>query len=52
MILTPWKGRHWNYAERDSVLVPIEGEVAWMPAGGERPYWRGRIRSLVYELAP
>ena len=52
VVPTPWEGRHWNYAERDGMLVPVDGEVAWMPAAGEKPYWRGRIRSLVYGFAP
>ena len=50
VIPTPWEGRHWNYVERDGMLVPIESEVAWMPEDGERPYWRGKIRSLAYEF--
>jgi hypothetical protein len=51
VIPTPWQGRFWNYAERGGMLVPFEGEVAWLLPEGPKPYWRGRITRLVYELA-
>jgi hypothetical protein len=25
------------------MLVPIDGEVAWVPPEGEKPYFRGHI---------
>jgi hypothetical protein len=31
--------------------VPLEGEVSWMLPEGPKPYWRGRITVLAYELA-
>jgi hypothetical protein len=49
---TPWQGRFWDYQWRDGMLVPLEGEVGWMLAEGEKPYWRGRIEHLEYEYAP
>jgi len=48
----PWQGRFWNYAERDGMRVPLEGEVAWILPEGAKPYWRGRITALNYELVP
>ncbi len=51
VIPTPWHGRFWNYAERDGMQVPLEGEVAWDLPEGAKPYWRGRITRLVYEWA-
>lgn len=51
VVPTPWEGRWWNYAERDGMRVPLEGEVAWRLPGGAKPYWRGRIRRLAYEFA-
>lgn len=48
---TPWQGRFWNHQERDGMRVPLEGEVAWLLPEGPRPYWRGRITRLEYELA-
>jgi hypothetical protein len=33
------------------MLVPHHGEVAWLPSEGEKPYWRGHIIDLDYELA-
>jgi Family of unknown function (DUF6920) len=47
---TPWQGRFWNYEERGGMLVPLDGEVAWLPPGGEKPYWRGHIAEVSYEL--
>jgi hypothetical protein len=48
---TPWQGRFWNYAVRDGMRVPLDGEVAWLLPEGEKPYWRGRITSVIYEFA-
>jgi hypothetical protein len=50
MVPTPWEGRWSNYALRDGMRVPLDGEVAWMFPAGTRPYWRGRITSIVYEF--
>lgn len=47
---TPWQGRFWDYEIRDGMLVPLEGEVAWLLSDGVRPYWRGRIQQIQYEL--
>jgi hypothetical protein len=45
----PWEGRFWNYADRDGMLVPLDGEVAWHPAEGPRPpYWRGHLGRIRY----
>lgn len=46
---TPWEGRWFDYAERDGVLVPTRGEVAWILAEGRVPYWRGRVTNVTYE---
>ncbi len=51
MIPTPWEGRWNNYELRDGMLIPIEGEVAWLLSEGRKPYWRGRIAGISYELA-
>lgn len=51
VIPTPWLGRSWNYEERDGMMVPLEGEVAWLLPEGPRPYWRGRIKEITYEFA-
>jgi hypothetical protein len=48
---TPWGGRFWDYQQRSGMLVPVQGEVAWLLTGGARPYWRGRIISLEYQFA-
>ncbi len=47
-VLTPWRGRFWNYAERAGVRVPLDGEVAWLLPEGEQPYWRGHVEQIQY----
>ena len=47
----PWHGRFWNYADRDGIQVPLEGEVAWVMPDGLKPYYRGKITSLSFEFA-
>ena len=49
---TPWEGRWSNYELHDGMRIPTEGEVRWMFPAGPGPYWRGRITSIVYQLAP
>ena len=49
---TPWQGRMWNYSKRDGMLVPLDGEVAWLLPTGAMPYWRGRITEIAYEFMP
>lgn len=47
----PWQCRFWNYAIREGMRVPLEGEVAWLLPEGAKPYFRGRITTLSYEFA-
>jgi hypothetical protein len=49
-VATPWQGRFWDYEWRDGMLVPLEGEVAWLFPEGPKPYWRGRIQRVEYEF--
>ena len=51
VVATPWQARMWNYAERDGMRVPLEGEVAWLLPQGPLPYWRGRITRIDYAFA-
>jgi len=50
VVPTPWRGRFWNYEERGGMRVPLDGEVAWLPPEGEKPYWRGHITDISYEF--
>lgn len=55
VVMRPWEGRWSNYQLQNGMRIPMSGEVAWLlPAeeGGRKPYWRGTITSLAYELAP
>ncbi|TNF27102.1 MAG: hypothetical protein EP329_20090 [Deltaproteobacteria bacterium] len=45
---TPWRGRFWGHAERDGVVVPLDGEIAWVIDGRERPYWRAHIDEIAH----
>jgi hypothetical protein len=47
----PWQGRFWNYALRGGMQVPLDGEVAWVMPDGMKPYYRGKLTSLVFEFA-
>lgn len=51
VVPTPWRGRFWNYAIRDGIRVPLDGEAAWVLPEGAKPYWRGRIIQLSYRFA-
>ncbi len=51
VVPTPWRGRFWQYEERGGMKVPLNGEVAWLPPEGEKPYWRGHITEISYEFA-
>jgi hypothetical protein len=49
VVLAPWHGRFWNYEERGGMLVPLDGEVAWLLPEGAKPYWRGHITEIDYD---
>ncbi len=51
VIPTPWEGRWSNYEVREGMRIPIGGEVAWILPEGPKPYWRGRIQRIRYELS-
>ncbi len=48
---TPWEGTMSGYDWRQGMLVPTEGEVAWILPAGRKPYWRGRLLGFRYEFA-
>ncbi|HHW08396.1 MAG TPA: hypothetical protein GXX29_00315 [Firmicutes bacterium] len=50
LVATPWEGRFWNYQENGGMLIPTEGEVAWLLPEGDKPYWRARIEQIEYEF--
>lgn len=47
---TPWQGKFWSHELRNGMLVPLEGEVAWLLPEGAKPYWRGRLQTVSYEF--
>lgn len=40
---TPWEGSFRGYERMDGMMVPREGEVAWILPEGRLTYWRGRV---------
>ncbi|MCS6883167.1 MAG: hypothetical protein RMK84_06640 [Oscillochloridaceae bacterium] len=48
LVPTPWQVRCWDFQARDGMLVPLQGEVAWLLPQGPHPYWRGRIERVEY----
>ena len=50
-VLTPWVGRFWDYERVQGMMVPREGEVAWVLPEGRLPYWRGRVTGFAFEPA-
>lgn len=46
----PWLCRFSNYAIRDGMQVPLDGEVAWLLPEGAKPYFRGHISKINYEF--
>jgi hypothetical protein len=51
LTIAPWQIQLWNYAKRDGILIPIDGEVAWELPTGLLPYWRGHLSAIKYEFA-
>ncbi len=47
----PWGGRFWDYAVRNGMLIPLEGEVGWEYPEGTRLYFKGRTTEINYEFA-
>ncbi len=45
---TPWEGHFREYERVDGVIVPREGEVAWILPEGRLTYWRGRVVRVEY----
>lgn len=50
-VSAPWQGRFWNYAERNGMRVPLNGEVAWLLPEGTKTYFRATTTALSYEFA-
>lgn len=45
----PWRGRLWNYQDRNGVMIPLEGEVSWQMPQGNEPYYKGKIVDVEYD---
>ena len=51
VVPTPWEGRWKNYIRMNGMLVPGEGEVAWILEEGRKVYWRGGIANGEWRIA-
>lgn len=49
MVQAPWEGRFSNYERRHGMMVPLEGEVAWIRPEGRKTYFKGVVTRLVHE---
>ena len=49
VIIMPWECSLSGYEVRDGMTVPTDGEAAWMRPEGRKPYFRGHVRTLIYE---
>jgi len=49
-VLTPWGGRHWNYEERQGMLIPTEFAVVWHLRDGDFDWLRARVTDISYEF--
>ncbi len=50
-VLMPWECRMSNYQTRDGMRVPLTGEALYITPQGEKPYFKGTIDTIAYELA-
>jgi hypothetical protein len=46
----PWVGRMSEYAMRDEMYIPLNGEVGWERPQGNWLYFKGRITEIEYEF--
>jgi hypothetical protein len=51
-VLMPWECRMSNHQARSGMRVPLTGEVLYITPQGERPYFKGTIDAITYEVAP
>lgn len=48
----PWRGRFWNYQERNGMMIPLAAEVEWEMPDGHESYWKARIIETKYDFVP
>lgn len=46
----PWEARFWAWERNGGMLIPTEGEVAWVLPRGPLPYWRGKIERVEFSF--
>ncbi|NUN66803.1 hypothetical protein HCU40_19070 (plasmid) [Pseudanabaena biceps] len=51
LMFMPWVGNFREYAARDGMQIPLEGEVGWEHPEGLRLYFKGKITEINYEFA-
>lgn len=51
MVQAPWEARFTHYEDRSGMLIPLQGEVAWLLPAGRAVYWRGRVTDILYKFS-
>jgi len=52
MVMLPWDCSVSSYEMRNGMMVPTIGEAAWVRPEGRKPYFIGKLTSLVCEFSP
>lgn len=50
LVPMPWEVRLSNYQEHSGMYVPMAAEVAWITPAGPKPYFRGKVETLDYDM--
>ena len=48
-VLTATAGWHREYSRIGGMMIPTEGEIAWLLPEGPHAYWRARLARITYE---
>ena len=43
MVMLPWEGRWSHYQRRHGMLLPMQGEAAWLLPEGRKGYFKGTV---------
>jgi hypothetical protein len=52
MLMLPWDCAFTDYQKQHGMLIPMQGEAAWIRPEGRRPYFFGKVKTLSYEFLP
>ena len=52
MVMLPWEGLWSHYQRRHGMLLPMQGEAAWLLPEGRKGYFKGTVTQLALEWRP